>query len=178
MKPRYVVDTNVLIAASAVDANSPITLEATPDDPELRLRVWEWLATFQESPSRLVLDGQDQILKEYTNKLGFNDYGREMLVHKYSTSSVDLVDILFDDDGYAYLDGTLATLIHDKSDRKFVAAALAAIDGFGECLIANSGDTDWYDWEDGLRNVGVEVEQIIPEWSRQKWLEKRSGKSP
>jgi len=42
-------------------------------------------------------------------------------------------------------------------------------------LIANSGDTDWYDWEDGLRNIGVEVEQIIPEWSRQKWLEKQSN---
>lgn len=36
MKSRYVVDTNVLIAASAVDANSSIALEATPDDPGLR----------------------------------------------------------------------------------------------------------------------------------------------
>ena len=174
MKPRYVIDTNVLIAASAVDANSPVALDATPDDPELRMRVWEWLATFQESPSCLVLDGQGNIEAEYENKLGFNDYGRQMVIYKWSKSAIDMVDILFDDDGYAYLDENLAALIHDTSDRKFVAAALAAIDEFEECLIANSGDTDWYDWEDGLRNIGVEVEQIIPEWSRQKWLEKKS----
>lgn len=174
MKFRYVVDTNVLIAASAVDSDSPVARDATPDDPILRMQVWEWLNAFKNSSSRLILDGQGEIRKEYTKKLGFNDFGRAMLVHKDSTSSVDLVDILFDDDGYAYLDENLAALIHDKSDRKFVAAALAAIDECGECLIANSGDTDWYDWEEGLRLAGVEVEQIIPEWSRQKWLEKQS----
>jgi len=175
VKPRYVVDTNVLIAASAMDSDSPVARDATPDDPDLRMQVWEWLSAFQNSPSHMVLDGQGEIEKEYANKLGFNDYGRQMVIHKWSTCAVDLVDILFDDDGYAYLDENLAALIHDTSDRKFVAAALAAIDGCGECLIANSGDTDWYDWEEVLRTVGVEVEQIIPEWSRQKWLEKQSN---
>jgi len=175
MKPRYVVDTNVLIAASGANVNSPVSRYATPVDQELRSKVWKWLVDFESSDSRLVLDGQVEIYKEYTNKLGFNDYGLKMVEHKWDTCSVDQVDILFDDDGYAYLDENLAALIHDTSDRKFVAAALAAIDGCGECLIANSGDTDWYDWEEVLRTVGVEVEQIIPEWSRQKWLEKQSN---
>ena len=57
MKERYVVDTNVLIAASAVDANSPIEREATPDDPDLRQKIWQWLYDFQQSGSFLVLDG-------------------------------------------------------------------------------------------------------------------------
>lgn len=176
MKPRYVVDTNVLIAASAVDANSPVALDATPDDPVLRMRVWEWLDAFLNSASRLILDGQQEIEKEYANKLGFNDYGRQMVQHKWDTCAVDLVDILFDDNSHAYLDEFLTVLVHDKSDRKLVAATLAAIEEYGECLIANAGDTDWYDWEDGLRKHGVEVEQIIPEWSRQKWLDKHSTK--
>ncbi len=168
------VDTNVLIAASAADADSTVAHDATPDDPELRMQVREWLVTFKSSPSHLVLDFQKAIEDEYAKKLGFNDYGREILQHKYDTCAVDLVDILFDDDGHAYLDESLARLVHDRSDRKLVAAALVAIDEYGVCLIANAGDTDWYDWETGLRGIGVEVEQIIPEWSRQKWLEKSS----
>lgn len=76
MRERYVVDTNVLIAASAADADSPIAKDATPKDPRLRMQVWEWLSAFQRSSKRLVLDGQGRIYKEYTNKLGFNDFGR------------------------------------------------------------------------------------------------------
>jgi hypothetical protein len=43
MRERYVVDTNVLIAASAVVAER----DATPKDPQLRMQVWEWLSAFQ-----------------------------------------------------------------------------------------------------------------------------------
>ena len=34
MRPRYVVDTNVLIAASAADPVNPKDLDATPDVPD------------------------------------------------------------------------------------------------------------------------------------------------
>ena len=55
MRARYVVDTNVLIAASAADPVHPKDIDATPPDPLLRQQVWEWLDRFQQSDSRLVL---------------------------------------------------------------------------------------------------------------------------
>ena len=39
MRARYVVDTNVLIAASAADPVHPKDIDATPADPALRRKV-------------------------------------------------------------------------------------------------------------------------------------------
>ena len=41
MKARYVVDTNVLIAASAADPIHPKDIDATPADPGLRKVIWD-----------------------------------------------------------------------------------------------------------------------------------------
>jgi hypothetical protein len=82
MKDRYVVDTNVLIAASSIDANSPVAADATPQDPALRMKVWHWLDAFQQASSHLVLDGQGGIEAEYNRKLGFNDFGPQIVLHK------------------------------------------------------------------------------------------------
>ena len=73
MKERYVVDTNVLIAASsAVDADSPVADDATPQDPALRMKVWQWLDEFQQAVSHLVLDGQGKIEAEYNHNIKMN----------------------------------------------------------------------------------------------------------
>ena len=125
MKLRYVVDTNVLIAASAVNAASPVAKDATPSDPALRMRVWAWLDEFRASSSRLVLDGQGGIKQEYSNKLGFNDFGRQVVIHKWSTNAVDQVDVSYDEHGDGVLDEPLQTVVHDCADRNMVAAALA-----------------------------------------------------
>ncbi|HBA86882.1 MAG TPA: hypothetical protein DCZ75_02515 [Geobacter sp.] len=172
MKERYVIDTNVLIAASAIEANSPIAKDATPEDPELRKIVNDWLYEFDTSTSRLVLDGEGQIHDEYCNKLGFNDYGRQVVIHKWSTCNYDQVEVVYDDENCGYLEEPLSSVVHDRSDRKMVAAALEAIKCYGECAIANAADTDWYDWEEALRASGIFVEQIIDEWAKDKWLEK------
>ena len=65
MKARYVVDTNVLIAASAADPVHPKDIDATPADPKLRKVVWEWLYAFEQSDSRMVLDLEGRIYDEY-----------------------------------------------------------------------------------------------------------------
>ena len=104
MRPRYVVDTNVLIGASAINPDTPIAQDATPKDPALRLLVHAWLTEFESSRTRMVLDWQGKIQDEYGNKLGFNDYGRQVVLQKMSTSAVDFVDVLYDDDGHGYLD--------------------------------------------------------------------------
>ena len=172
MKPRYVVDTNVLIAASAVDANSPLAGEATPSDPELRQKVWSWLDTFRTSNSHMVLDGEGGIEKEYKHKVGFNDFGRQVVIHKYSTCAVDLVEVLYDANGDGVLDEPLQTVVHDRADRKMVAAALDALNSLGGCAIAFAGESDWHGWEHYLMTAGLELEPIIPEWSRAKYQEK------
>ncbi len=68
MRERYVVDTNVLIAASAADPIHPKDIDATPVDPALRYAVWQWLDRFQQSESRLILDEVMKIFDEYNNK--------------------------------------------------------------------------------------------------------------
>jgi len=172
MKDRYVVDTNVLIAASAVDADSAIARNTTPSDPALRMKVWEWLDTFQQDTSKLVLDGQGGIEQEYGKKLGFNDFGRQVVLQKWSTGAVDLVDVQYDANGDGILDEPLQTVVHDRADRKMVAAALDAKDQYGFCAIAFAGDTDWHGWENDLLDAGLELEPIIPEWSLAKYKEK------
>ena len=174
MKARYVVDTNVLIAASAADPTHPKDIDATPTDPALRLHVWEWLEQFRSSAARLVLDTDNRIYEEYTNKLGFNDFGLQVVMHKWSTAATDDVTVEYDTDGHGVLPVSLAPVIHDLADRKMVAAALGAAQTIGVAPIAFAGDTDWHGWEDQLLRHGVELEPLIEEWSRSKFAEKKS----
>jgi hypothetical protein len=172
MKPRYVVDTNVLIAASAADPTHPTDIDATPDDPEIRWRVWEWLDRFQASDSRLVLDCGQEIHGEYRNKLGFNDFGIQVVMHKWDTVAVDLVDLEPSADGYRVLPEAVSRAMHDLADHKVAAAAYVAENTLGACPIAFAGDTDWHGWESVLADHGISLEPVIEDWSRAKYLEK------
>lgn len=173
MRARYVVDTNVLIAASAADPTQPKEIDATPPDPALRYKVWSWLDQFQQSGSHLVLDEAGQIHKEYGHKLGFNDFGIQVVIHKWSTAAVDDVPVDYDGDGNGVLPDALSPIIHDAADKKMVAAALASHVLFEEGCVAFAGDTDWHDWESDLAQHGVLLEPIIEDWSRQKHAEKK-----
>jgi len=173
MKARYVIDTNVLIAASSADPQHPKDIDATPPDPQLRRQIWAWLDRFQQSESRLVLDLAGGIYKEYNHKLGFNDFGIQVVIHKWSTAAVDDVEVNYDMDGNGVLPAILSPVIHDDADKKMVAAALAAQALYGEGCIAFAGDTDWHDWETVLGQHLVLLEPIIEAWSRQKHAEKK-----
>lgn len=173
MRTRYVVDTNVLIAASAADPQSPKDIDATPQDPALRYAIWHWLDSFQRSDSHLVLDMAGRIYDEYNHKLGFNDFGIQVVMSKWSTAAVDNVDVDYDDGGYGVLPDVLAAVVHDNDDRKIVAAALASQAQFGEGCIAFAGDTDWHDWEGALQDQQLKLEPIIEAWSRQKHADKQ-----
>ena len=174
MRDRYVIDTNVLIAASAADPTHPKDIDATPADPNLRRRVWQWLCNFQESPSRMVLDSANGIYDEYKHKLGFNDYGIQVVMHKWSTAAVDNVDVTYDEHGHGVLQPPLLTVIHDDADKKMVAAALESHRQYGEGCVAFAGDTDWHDWEAALLSNNILLEPIIEEWSRQKHADKQN----
>lgn len=173
MRGRYVVDTNVLIAASAADPNHPVDIAATPTEPELRLKIWEWLDCFQKSDSRLVLDTEQKIFSEYNNKLNHSDFGIQVVIHKWSTCAVDDVIVDYDADGHGVLPGTLTPVIHDLADRKMVAAALMSYNDYDEGCVAFAGDTDWHDWEGALSVHNILLEPIIEEWSRARHEAKR-----
>lgn len=172
MRDRYVVDTNVLIAASAADPVHTKDIDATPDDPAWRMKVWQWLTEFKASTTRLVLDLPGEIYSEYTNKLGFNDFGIQVVMHKWSTAAVDNVVVDYDVHGHGVLPESLIPVIHDDADKKMVAAALQSHTVFGEGCVAFAGDTDWHDWETCLAVHNVVLEPIIEEWSRAKHAEK------
>ncbi len=172
MRSRYVVDTNVLIAASAGNPQQHRPIEATPEDPTLRLAVWQWLKAFKESDSRLVLDGAGRIFEEYRHQLGFGDYGHQVVLHKWSTCASDVVEIAYDTDGNAVLPADLQPVVHDLADRKMVAACAEAIRVHGACWIAFAGDTDWHGWEQALSAHRIPLEPVIESWSRQKYAEK------
>lgn len=174
MRDRYIVDTNVLIAASAADPTHPKDIDATPSDPKLRMRVWQWLSDFQGSTSRMVLDSANGIYDEYNKKLGFNDFGIQVVMHKWSTAAVDNVDVTYDEHGHGILQPPLHVVIHDDADKKMVAAALDSHRRYGEGCVAFAGDTDWHDWEGDLLASSVLLEPIIEDWSRQKHAEKQA----
>jgi len=175
VRARYVVDTNVLIAASAGHPIHPADIEATPADPHLRLKVWEWLDAFNQSSTRLVLDSDLKIFMEYQRKLNVQDFGIQVVMNKWSTLAFDSVDVEYDENGHGVLPSPLQSVVHDNDDKKMVAAALAAHNNFGEeGCIAFAGDTDWHDWEDSLTAHSIVLEPIIEEWSRQKHQEKQN----
>ena len=176
---RYLVDTNVLIAASAAMARQrgetllPHHLEVTPDDPLLQARVLTWLEGFARSPARLVLDTAGAINIEYHRKLAFNDYGIQVLMWKLSRDEVDRVQIDFDANGNGIVPQPLDDVVHDLADRKMVAAALQALLLPGNSAIAFAGDTDWHDWEAQLTRTGLTLLPLIPDWSRARHAEKQ-----
>lgn len=176
MRGRYVVDTNVLIAASAADPVNPADIIATPTDPALRLEVWQWLDTFEKSDSRLVLDLDSRILEEYNKKLEYMDFGIQVVMSKFDKCAVDSVTVDYDEHGHGTLPATLLPVIHDLADRKMVGATLASYAEFGEGCVAFAGDTDWHDWEDALFAHNILVEPIIEAWSRAKYAEKQARK--
>jgi hypothetical protein len=173
MKRHYVVDTNVLIAGSAGNPGESRPIEATPDDPVLQRRIFNWLVRFEEGDCRLILDYGGGILKEYRRSrfLDEGSYGLQVVLHKWN-DACDLVSVTYDADGNGVLPEELEKVVHDKSDRKMVAAALAARQEFGDGCVAFAGDSDWHEWEDSLVKHEVLLEPIVEEWSRRKHKEK------
>jgi hypothetical protein len=172
MKSRYVVDTNILIASNAGNPAESRKVDATPPEPVLQRQVWEWLVSLLKSSSRMVVDVQGQIRKEYAPYIFKGGYAEQFMLAMSSKGRVDPVSLRYDQDGYAVLPDSLE-VVHDLSDRKMVAACLEAMTVYGECVIAFAGDTDWHYWEETLRVHGIDLEPIIESWSRSKYNEKR-----
>ncbi|MBU3694710.1 MAG: hypothetical protein FGM40_07780 [Rhodocyclaceae bacterium] len=173
----FLVDTNVMLAASAVNELSNLSLRAMPHEIELREQVYEWLADFDASHSRLVLDEEGLIYAEYTRNMPFNvreqEYGLQVLQNKQDRGLVDYVPIeTLEANGehVAVLEPQHEALVPDREDRKWVAAAFAAqLLHERVAPIVYGAETDWFVAEERLAEIGIAFVRLLPErWYRSK----------
>ncbi len=175
MEERYVIDTNVLIAASAADPLAKGLGDTTPSEPEYQEKVLRWLQAFEQSPARMVVNFHKEhgIDAEYHGCLNGSHYGMQVYEWKLTQSLFDNVDLSFDAHGHAHLPAGWEVTIHDRADRKMVAAGFAARDEHGSCAIAFASDTDWHAWQEALERAGLCIEPVIPEWSEPRFRAKQ-----
>lgn len=179
---KHVIDTNVLLVASAAHDGSPFAPDAPPVQvAELRQKVLQWLMDFEASERQIVLDYGWMIVGEYRgdhrrDKLTEQDYGLQLVLSLWSTNRYFGFLLEEEDDGRTRIaNPDLDPVVTDQADRKMVAGVLAAGGRTGGCTLVNSCDTDWYDWQGQLEAAGVFVDQLIPEWCHPKWLEKHAS---
>lgn len=151
-----VIDTNVAIAANGRDTHACL---------ECQMRCIELLeqATAQSSRMSIVLDSLDEIITEYKKHLNYvgqpglgDAFYKYLHDHMYDAKKITAVEITPNNDlstGYDEL--PINSL--DKSDRKFLAAALIT-----NGKIINAVDTDWHEQRDLLNALAVEVDQLCP----------------
>lgn len=162
----HILDTNVLIVASAADPTSRFSDSDLP--LHLQQQVFEWLAALRaDETRRLVWDDAFNIYDEYRNKLTDQDYGLQVIRAKMI--SARFINIELDNDGIATVPNEFSSF--DPSDRKFLAVLLA--DNHHSTMV-NATDTDWLEIEAALENQGHTVEHLVEPWLRAKFAEKQS----
>ncbi|EPB7181940.1 TPA: hypothetical protein ACRNCN_002643 [Pseudomonas aeruginosa] len=179
MADTRVVDTNVLIVASAADECSLFDENATPvQEKHYRDKVLAWVHAFEKDVERrVVLDWDWHMCTEYTKKLTEQDYGWLVMMRKHDHGQVEWVGIEVDDNGHALLPDELSAAISDLEDRKMVAAVLAAKADKHDCKLVNACDTDWLDCAAALDKAQVDTEHLIEhEWLRPRWASKKARK--
>jgi hypothetical protein len=154
-----VIDTNVLLVASAAHPLSPF------DDTHVPIAeqqvVFDWLVDFRtDAARRLVLDDLFCIYEEYRHKLTEQDYGLHV-IHEKMQTLLRVVTLAWDDDGHARVPKAFARF--DPSDRKLLAAALCDP---STIAIVNATDTDWLEVEGALDAAGVSVLHLLEAWLR------------
>jgi hypothetical protein len=172
--PSYLIDTNVMLAASAVfDSLSRLAEEAEPKEIEFRELIFKWLSEFADSENKILLDEENLIRDEYDKKMRFNcamqaqEYGNQVLQSKLDNNLYDLVPI--DDivesasDRIALLSPELTAIVTDPDDRKWVAASRSALDYLEEtCPIVYGAESDWYPLEAPLSPYNITFCRLLP----------------
>lgn len=154
----HVLDTNTLLVASAAHPYSPF--DATHVPIAEQRTVFDWLTAFRaDADRRLVLDDLFKIYEEYRQKLSDQDYG--LLVVHEKMQTMRQVTLSWDHEGHAIVPAAFTAF--DRSDRKFLAAALSDP---ADISIVNAADSDWLEIEDELAVVGVTVVHLLEAWLR------------
>ncbi len=167
----YLVDTNVMLAASAVSELSNLAVRAMPQEIELREMIYEWLADFDQSDRRIVLDEEGLVRDEYERNMPFSlreqEYGMQVLQYKLDRNLADYVPIdslEVNGERIAVLDPAHEALVTDREDRKWVACALAAQILFDQVPpIVYGAETDWFIAEEQLGGIGLLFQRLLPD---------------
>jgi hypothetical protein len=175
----YLIDTNVMLAASAIFNLSNLANEASPVEVELREIVFNTLKSFEDSDDRLVLDYEGSIRDEYERNMPFNttmqtqEYGMLVLQKKLDYNEVDWVTIDIQDANgelVATVHPNLEAIVADRADRKWVASAVAHRELLhSESPIVYGAETDWFKIEAQLAEYGIQMKRLLPvEWYENK----------
>ncbi len=167
----YLVDTNVMVAASAIHELSNLAVRAMPQEIELRELVFDWLVEFDQSNQRIVLDEEGLVRQEYDANMGFNmreqEYGMQVLQSKLDRNLaiyVPIDSLVANGEHIAVLDPAHEALVRDRDDRKWVACAQATNVLFGQVPpIVYGAETDWFIAEVQLREIGLCFERLLPD---------------
>jgi len=171
------------VGSACFDPDSALVGRAMPSEASLREEVFNWLRTFEESGDFIVLDEEHLIRDEYDRNMRFNsemaaqEYGLQLLQWKMDRDLVLYVPINevreANGERIAVLSGELEVIVTDREDRKWVAAALSALDLSGTgCPIVYGAESDWYIIEDALQSYGVVFNRLLPE----AWYQARMGR--
>lgn len=154
-----------------VDTNVPLTANgfASQADEACRVACIEKLIDIQ-AHGRVLVDAAGFIFREYSRQLshrgqpGLGDAFFKWLWDNQGQSTIctQVPVVPEDQDGFEYAefpsDPDLAKF--DRSDRKFVATALAA----GEpAPILNATDSDWLHFQSALNRHGIFIEFLCPD---------------
>lgn len=167
----YLVDTNVMLAASATIESSNLVNRAMPLEVELREQVFNWLSDFEISASQILLDEEGLVRAEYERNMPFNmhaqEYGLQVLQNKIDRNLAEYVPIKTvegNGEHIAVLAPEHEAIVTDREDRKWVACALAAQEYLCETApLVYGAETDWYIAEQALCAIGMELCRLLPE---------------
>jgi hypothetical protein len=167
----FLVDTNVMLAASAVSELSKLAVRAMPQEIELRESIYQWLADFDQSDSFIVLDEDGLVRAEYERNMPFNmleqEYGLRVLQNKLDQMLVEYVPIdslEANGEHIAVLDPDHEVLVPDREDRKWVACALATHILHAKMpTLVYGAETDWYLATAKLEAIGICFKRLLPD---------------
>ncbi|MBT1070703.1 hypothetical protein [Pelotalea chapellei] len=172
--PTYLIDTNVMLAASAY--HSPLSAlvdEAEPKEPVYRELIYNRLREFDLSDDSVLMDEECLIRDEYEKNMAFNshmrdqEYGFQVLQYKQDRGLVKYVPIDVDSSSgepIGVLSADLTAIVFDTDDRKWVASAVSAMDYLGiKCPILYGAESDWYMIKDELLKYDIQCDHLLPD---------------
>jgi hypothetical protein len=158
-----IIDTNVWVMVDRVIDVGSLTLIEIDCIRACR----NWLRAFADGEGKLVVDGflTRRILTEYRRNIAPQGQAKDLLNRLEAMPRERLieVEIAFDSNGHAVVPPELGAV--DRSDRKFVAVALAHKP---TPPIIDAIDTDWTKTQAELNATGITVIELCPDYLQEK----------
>ena len=161
-----IIDTNVPLKAANLQPEDDI-------DRACSLSCFRFIKAIMNSDDVVVLDDNQEILREYRNKINIDlqdNVATEFLMwlyHKIRDNTVEMHRITkTDNNTYVEFPDSPDLTGFDQSDRKFVALSKAHP---AHPNIYNGSDTDWWAYKDALEAQGVHVVFLCEEYMRAKY---------